>query len=254
MLASENMKTIVVDLDRTLLHSDKSLSSYTIGVLKECKKRGMQVMVATARPLRDALPFCEKFPFDAITAANGARVVCGETCVEYGMCQTSAERILRVLQCRPDLRITVETGVCAYSNEPIAEYETTLSDDLMGIVQTEGTVKILVHLDREDMLETVQNALTEDVYATVANGYLMQIMSKATTKWNGIKKMLEICGGSPAETIYFGDDNDDLEPIERCGIGVAVANGIEAVKAAADCIAESNEEDGVAKFLAQLIG
>ena len=47
-----NIKTIIVDLDRTLLHTDKTISSYTAKVLKECKKNAIRIMVATARPLR----------------------------------------------------------------------------------------------------------------------------------------------------------------------------------------------------------
>ena len=248
------IKTIVVDLDRTLLRTDKTLSAYTIEVLEECRRRGMKLMVASARPLRDVLPFCEKVPFDAMTVSNGARVLCGGQRAEYGIPQASAARMLRVLQRKPGLRITLETGDRAYSNKPIAEYETILSDDLVGVAGAEGTVKLLVHLDTEDTLAAVEKELTQDVYATVANGYLMQIMSKAATKWNGIKTMLEISGDSPAETIYFGDDNDDLEPIKLCGIGVAVSNAIEAVRSAADHITESNDEDGVAKFLAKLLG
>ena len=55
------------------------------------------------------------------------------------------------------------------------------------------------------------------------------------------------------ETVYFGDDYDDIEPMKRCGIGVAVSNGIDEVKAVADYITESNDADGVAKFIERLL-
>lgn len=253
MRSSANVKTIVVDLDRTLLHTDKSLSPYTISVLKACKKRGMKVMVATARPLRDVTPYCEQIGFDAMVVSNGGRIICGAQRTEFAIAPDSAERMLRALQQNPTLRITLETGDCAYSNKPIGEYETILADDLTAVARAEGTMKILVHLDSSDTLAAVQKELAEDVYATVANGYLMQIMNRAATKWNGIKAMLEISKGSPAETIYFGDDHDDLEPLKRCGIGVAVSNAIEEAKAAADYVAESNDADGVATFLARML-
>ena len=54
MSAPSRITTIVVDLDRTLLHTDKTISPETIAVLQECKKHGMQIMVTTARPLRTA--------------------------------------------------------------------------------------------------------------------------------------------------------------------------------------------------------
>lgn len=65
--------------------------------------------------------------------------------------------------------------------------------------------------------------------------------------------MLDICGISASETVYFGDDYDDIEPIKMCGLGVAVANAINEVKAAADHITESNDDDGVAKFIEKMI-
>ena len=254
MFRSVDVKAIVVDLDRTLLHSDKTVSPYTISVLKECRKHGMKIMVATARPLRDVTQYCERIGFDAMTVSNGARVICGKQRTEFGISQNSAEHVLNALQSDPALRITLETGDRAYSNQPIAEYETILSDDLVGIARTEGALKILVHLDNKNTLAAVQKELTEDLYLTVANGYLVQIMNKAATKWNGIKAMLEISNDSPAQTVYFGDDNDDIEPIKLCGIGIAVSNGIEEAKAVADHVTESNDEDGVAKFLAHLLG
>ncbi|MBQ3541575.1 MAG: HAD family hydrolase [Oscillospiraceae bacterium] len=247
------IKTVVVDLDRTLLHTDKTLSPYTLEVLKACKEKGLRLLIATARPQRTAEQFYERIGAHGMVVSNGARVICGNKQTEYGICRESAERLLRYLNRYPDLRITLETGDIAYSNKPIADYETILSDNLVGIAKAEGVLKILVQLDRKDTLAVVEKGLTDDLYYTVAHGYLMQIMNKSATKWNGIKAMLEICSCSPKETAYFGDDHDDLEPIKLCGMGIAVANGIDEVKTAADCIAESNDEDGVARFIEQVL-
>ena len=247
------VKAIVVDLDRTLLHTNKTLSSYTVDVLKECKKNGIRIMVATARPLRTAKQYCEIIAADAVVVSNGARVICGNQRTEYGICQQSAIHLLNTLNRHPSLLITLETGDVAYSNKPIADYETIISDDLVSIAEAEGVLKILVRLDDEETLAFVKESLTEDLYYTIANGHLIQIMDKAATKWNGIKAMLEISGCTPEETAYFGDDHDDIEPIKMCGLGVAVANAIDEVKAVADYVAESNDADGVARFIEQML-
>lgn len=254
MANAVNVKAIIVDLDRTLLRTDKTLSDDSVSVLQACRQRGIKLMVATARPLREAVQFCEKVAFDAMTASNGAKVRCGSQLIEYGINRHTAENLLTALQADPNLRITLEAGDCAYANKPIAEYETTLADDLASLARTVDTVKILVHLDREETLEQVQKLISHELYATVSHGYLMQIMNRAATKWNGVRAMLEISGISPREAIYFGDDQDDVEPLKKCGVGVAVANAIEEAKAAADYIAASNDEDGVAKFLVQMLG
>lgn len=247
------MKAIVVDLDRTLLRSDKTLSSYTLGVLQACRKEKIPIMVATARPWRTALHYCETIGADAVVVSNGARVICGDRRTEYGICRHSAVALLKALTRTPELTVTLETGDVAYSNKPIPEYETVLSDDLAGIAEQEATLKILVSFSGAEVLEAVKANLTEDLYYTVANGHLLQIMDKRATKWNGIKTMLDFCNCPSGETVYFGDDNDDIEPIRMCGLGVAVANAIDEVKAAADDIAESNDADGVAKCIERIL-
>ena len=243
------IKTIIVDLDRTLLHTDKTISAHTVKVLNECKKCGIKLMVATARPFRTAKQYCDLIDSDAVVVSNGARIIYRNQRTDYGICQRSAEHLLNAMSRYPNLRVTLETGDCAYSNYPIEDYETVLSNNLVGIANEEGTLKILVHLDSDEILPFVQKQLTDDLYYTIAHGYLLQIMNISATKWNGIKAMLDICNCSPNDTIYFGDDQDDVEPIKLCGFGVAVSNGIDDVKVVADYITESNDEDGVAKFI-----
>lgn len=252
-MLSDSIKAIVVDLDRTLLHFDKTLSAYSLNVLKKCKKIGMKIVVATARPFRTTVQYCTQIDFDAIVVSNGARVIFGDKQKNHAISIATAERLLMALQCKPNLRITLETGDCAYSNAPVAEYETVLSSDLAGIANAEGALKILVHLDNDAILHFVQNELSDDLYYTIANGYLMQIMDRSATKGNGIKTMLDDFGISPNETVYFGDDHDDIESIRICGMGVAVSNGIEEVKAVADHIVDSNDEDGVARFIEHVL-
>lgn len=241
--------TIIVDLDRTLLHTDKTVSPYTIAVLQECKSRGMQIMVATARPLRTAKLYCEMINADAMVVSNGARIICGSRQTDHAIRPQTAVSLLNAFKRHPHLRLTLETGDVAYSNKPIADYETVLSDDLAHIAQSEGALKILVGLDQPNTLDLVKKLLTDDLYFTVANGHLLQIMDRSATKWNGIQAMLNSSNCLPEETAYFGDDHDDLEPIQKCGMGIAVSNAIDEVKAAADFIAESNDADGVAKFI-----
>lgn len=247
------IKAIVVDLDNTLLHTNKKLSAYTVAVLKKCKENAINIMVATARPFRTASSYFGMVEFDGIAVSNGARVFCGNQKIEHGISVESAERLLSTLCGYSNLRITLETGECAYSNKPIEDYETVLTDNLAGVAKAEGALKILVHKDREGTLELVKKELPDDLYFTVSNGYLIQIMNKSATKWNGVKAMLEIGRCSDRETAYFGDDHDDIVPVKMCGMGVAVSNAIEEVKAVADYIAPSNDADGVARFIEQRI-
>ena len=113
--------------------------------------------------------------------------------------------------------------------------------------------KILASSSQRPLYDSFEKALTKDVYHTIANDDLIQIMSLEATKWNGIKHMLSNFNIASGDCVYFGDDNDDIEAIKSCGLGVAVSNAIPAVLNVADKITDSNDMDGVAKFIEENI-
>lgn len=243
------MRAIITDLDRTLLRTDKTLSEYTLDIMRKCHDRGIAIMAATARPERSILQYHQQICFDAITTLNGARIILPNAVLENGISHLSGKHILSNLVAMPDTPISIETSSGIYSNVEIPEWNSTCYDGFPDL-PTQGTLyKILVSGKSNTLYGQVENILTDDVYYTIANENLVQIMSKKATKWNGIRAMLEALNIPEAETVYFGDDNDDIEAIQMCGTGVAVANAIEAVIREADYIADSNDEDGVARFI-----
>jgi len=247
-------KAIITDLDRTLLHTDKTISEYTLQVLKKCHENGILVMMATARPERAILDYHRQVYFDAMTVMNGAGVILsGERKQELrqgnDIPKASAKKILQKLCELPDIILSLEMGNNVYANVEIPEWEAKVFTRFPEL-PTEGLIyKILVSRENENIGPLVETLLTEDTYCTVAGNNLVQIMNRKATKWNGIQLMLEAAGVSAEDAVYFGDDNDDIESLRNCGIGVAVANAIEEVKEAADVVVESNDEDGVAKWI-----
>ena len=109
-----------------------------------------------------------------------------------------------------DLRITLETGNIAYSNVPIKDYATIISNDLKYVAETEGVHKLIVGFDHDNTLEFIKNTLSSDLYYSLSNGNLIQIMDINARKWNGIKYILDKMGCKPENTAYFGDDFDDI--------------------------------------------
>ncbi len=243
------MIAIVTDLDRTLLRSDKSVSSYTLETLQRCRAQGVHVFAASARALRDLRVYDELIGFDAITATNGAVLSLPQGLREVGISRESGEKILAGLLPFPDLFLSIETGSGLYSNRDIPAWKPTVYCGFPRLPDDTILYKILASSPAPQLYDGVADVLTGDVYHTIANGDLVQIMDKKATKWNGIRQMLACFGISPADAVYFGDDNDDIEAIRNCGVGVAVANAIPSVLDAADHIAAANDEDGVAEFI-----
>ena len=243
------MKAIITDLDRTLLRTDKSVSEYTHAVLKSCHERGILLMAATARPERAILEYQRQIGFDAITTLNGARIILPGGATENGIAPHSAETILKKATAIPDVTLSMETGDGIFSNVPILEWNAVVFEGFPALPTKSVIYKILLSREGDTILLETEKALTPDTYMTVAEGKLIQIMSTAATKWNGIRTMLKASGIDPKETVYFGDDNDDIEPIQNCGLGVAVSNAIEKVLNVADIVTESNDQDGVARYI-----
>ena len=148
-----------------------------------------------------------------------------------------------------DMQLTIETGEEAYSNVHLSYFDTIISDDLYSILKEEGSLKMIVGIKDENTYDMVNSVLDDDVYCTIANNYVVQIMSKEATKWNGVFKVIELFGFDSSECMYFGDDFDDVKPIEKCGCGVAVENAIAECREVSNYICKTNEEDGVAHFI-----
>ena len=150
--------------------------------------------------------------------------------------------------------LSIETSGGLYSNRDIPVWKPVIYGDFPKLPDDVVLYKILASSSGRELYEKIGQVLTDEVYHTVANGELVQIMDREAAKWNGVQQMLGCFGISPDDAVYFGDDNDDIEPIKNCGMGVAVSNAIPAVMEAAGRRTDSNDEDGVARYLLGLIG
>lgn len=71
-------------------------------------------------------------------------------------------------------------------------------------------------------------------------------------KASGLERLVQLSGITPEQCVAFGDGGNDLEMLDYCGIGYAVENAPDHVKAVADYVCPSNDNDGVLVTLDQL--
>ena len=238
------IRAVITDLDNTLLRSDKSVSARAKRAFEELRRTGVMTVAATARPRR-ALSWFKGLPeFDAYVLLNGARLSVDGLAIDRPVPRESVSRMLERIP--RDACLSMETQTELYSNLPIPEWDPVVTpewdQDRMGAVY-----KLLVL--GKNSADICRNAMTDDVYMTVAEDRMTQIMYRDATKWKGIQTVLASRGIDPNDAVYFGDDNDDLEPIRMCGTGIAVANAIPRIREAADIVIGTNDEDAVARWL-----
>ena len=251
-----NTKMIITDLDRTLLRTDKSISDYSVDVFNRCRANGIKVVFATARPKRTVKHFVEKIPSDALILHNGAVIFVGDklhTC--FGIDPIIRDNILlSINRDFPETTLSVEIEDVLYANFDVSviwnETPAVRTDftDLPNKLADKIIIGSAVPLDVEKLAKYIPC----DLYLETSSGENMNlelIMNRKATKWEAVKILLNQFDIQAVETVAFGDDYNDISMIEGCGIGVAVANSISDVKAVSDYICDSNDNDGVAKWL-----
>ena len=82
-----------------------------------------------------------------------------------------------------------------------------------------------------------------------SDGYWYKFTKKGVTKEDSIKIVCDSYKISLSDVIAFGDDYADIGMLKLAGVGVAMGNAIEEVKKIADAVIESNDDDGIAKYL-----
>lgn len=249
-------KMIVSDLDGTLLRSDKTVSAYTVEVLKEIETMGVPVVFATARPPRDAFRLIpDELKNDFVSCYNGALVYHGEDVIYKK--ELSRQTVLEIAAVAEkfDLgNICIEVNDRLFSNFDVAVVFGKSPFEFVDLSEFmfSGSFKLMIYSDSQVPIELLAALPAECRGVITDDGTLCQIMHAEVTKWNSIDFLIHDYHGVRADVIAFGDDFNDMEMIENSGIGVAMGNAVNELKAVADHVTKSNDEDGVASFLQTL--
>jgi Cof subfamily protein (haloacid dehalogenase superfamily) len=244
------IKLIVIDLDRTLLRSDKTISDYTANVLSRCRALGIKIVFATARPKNrvDELGIADLA--DMIILNNGSAVYHdGISETKFGIEPNTARNIVHhFIDEYNDIGMWVVYNQIAYKNCDISEYWADTAQDGFDNLPDILADKICLKAGSE-MIQAVEDYLPPELYAQLIRDPLIFIANRLASKWNAIRLLAEKWNIDPSEIAAFGDDNNDVEMLRNSGVGVAVANALDEVKAVADYVCGSNDEDGVARWL-----
>jgi len=251
------IKMIALDLDSTLLKSDKSISEYTLHVLNRCQQEGILVAFATARSENSCKRFTDLVKPNAIVSNGGALVrVQDKTIYRAVMSMDVANKLLLSCLKQPSVGyITVDTEMGYFVNKHVdinnsmwVEYLPALYANLADGLDCEA-YKITVEITDDAIAhEIMADFPTVDVIRYAGERWY-RFADKAADKWNGVKALADYSGIEVSEIAAFGDDYNDVEMLRGCGVGVAMANAVDKVKAVADHICDTNNNDGVAKWL-----
>jgi len=244
---------IVTDLDGTLLRTDKTISEHTKTVLRQCRESGVKVAYATGRG-ESADMVAPPELFDGRITMNGAIAKVGDEIVYWRLIPYQTARPVLVACDKRGLRITSENGGMDYSNFVISDVWPYITDfKVVDFLKYDmDSEKIYTPNPTQDDVAFINQMLPNDMYFVMtvdAEGFLGQIMHKDATKAKAVAALAGYWGISTSEVVAFGDDYNDIDMLSSAGIGVAMDNAHDEVKAVADYVCLSNDNDGLAQWL-----
>ena len=272
----KHIKLVASDLDGTLLNKNKEITPRLFDALKKLDELGIYFVPSTGRPFGTVPKAIKELPFlKYVITSNGAAIYDAaeqKNIIESFLTPEAVDAVIKIAK---ELPVITE-----YFIEGKAYIAKDIYDDLTPFNLTESHVTYiknsrtpvedfwnemkrnntvleninLVFADMELRKETWDRlkalGLASVTAATTKN---IEITSLFATKAKALEKLCEVLGFTRENVLAMGDGDNDMPMIEFAGIGVAMANGEDHIKEAADIIADDCDDFGAAKILEQII-
>lgn len=263
-------KLIAFDLDGTLTNSRKEITPRTKDALMAVQERGVKLVLCSGRPVYGIGFLADELRMDEyggyIVAFNGAMVIDWKT-KEVIMEQKLPDALVpELFRCAEDagLAVLAHQGRTIVTNRQfdrhvmhnafINRLPLVQLDDFVNEVEYPLNKCLIVgEPDRLQALERTMKPQFEgrmELYRS--QPYFLECVPPGIDKAFSLNVLCEKTGVSAEELMAFGDGWNDVSMIEYAGMGVAMANGCDEIKAKADLITLSNDEDGVAVVLERI--
>ena len=268
------MKALFFDLDGTLLDANKQITQESRAALRLCKEKGIQLYIATSRPptLHKTLGFTPDMLelFDGGVFCNGACVRLKDNDLYHFVKPHVVKECLEAIEPYEGLNISLQSVNNKHAfRHPIAEKHFDRwgirADEIVPLNQEvmDHTVKMLVFYDNfvdakrpvpEELVQCLRtNCLSSAQLYWTDEGKLVQIIDETVNKAKGIEYIRQQLRLNKKEIAVFGDDVNDVEMLSAYPNSIAMGNAYDHVKSLATHVTLSNNDDGIAYALKQIL-
>jgi hypothetical protein len=260
---------VAIDLDGTLLNSEKQISKATAAILRTAKKEhGVHIVLATARPPRSVLPFYTLLDLDTpMINYNGALVfdpASNRVLMHKPIAVDLCKRIIAVARkVYPDIQVGLEVLDRWYTDHLDKAYLTATGQlfepDVVAPLEdclTSPVTKLLLLGPKEKMAEiraAMVKPFVHQVIMTQTEGELVQISHATVSKAHALRVVAGEMGVMRDQIMAIGDQTNDVDMLRWAGIGVAMGNAVPEVLAVADMVTDHHDADGAAKAIHEVI-
>lgn len=267
------IKLIAIDMDGTLLNSKKELLEETKQYFKNFHNKNTETLLVlcTGRPETGIRPYLKDLGYleenHYIISQNGASIYESQTGKRVMDAFVDSTAIQKWIELGKKHGISVMgAGVDYYysfDEDPTEwmEFDVKLVSGKLKRIPTKESLnidfyKILLMGDEEQLNEFetfIPQEWRDEFYVVRSQKYLVEVLTKGVNKAFGLEKLAQKLNIQPSEIAAIGDAANDIEMLEYAGLAIAMGNGSEEVKAIADIVTDTNENNGVIKAIDKLI-
>jgi len=264
------IRLVAIDLDGTLLSSRKTITAINQAAIKAAVKKGIQIVLATARPPRSVRAYYHGLKLETPTINYNGALIWDEhrkKVIEHVPLDVSvAKKVIAWGRKKyPELLVSVEILDKWYTDhfEDVPEYMTEtakhFTPDFIGPLDAFMRVPItkLMLLGNPVMIEELERGIMDkfgnQAAQTRSDAHMLQLMSPKTSKAGALEKIARGLGIAPSEVMAIGDAPNDVHMLQWAGLAIVPENGWESAKKAADAVVPSNDHDGVAVALQRFV-
>ncbi len=244
-------KVLLCDVDGTLIpNKENGLPSRK--VIKAIQKANEHILVgvATARSYWQISHILDLVPFTApCVITGGAQVIDPKTRKTFSEKGISIEDVVTIAAIGYSLRITFTVadrdGERPYDKKNIPTSPLDLYTNAMSVKKADEFIRLISHISTVSMHKALAWGNTDNVHVTIAH--------PKATKNDGVAEVAKILGISTREIIGVGEGYNDFPFLMACGLKIAMGNAVEDVKAIADHVAPTVDNDGVAYAIEKFV-
>jgi Cof subfamily protein (haloacid dehalogenase superfamily) len=265
--SSGRYRLVVVDLDGTVRSRAHGITAGVQKTVAAAQARGVRVCVATGRMWRSAEPWLRTLGADSpVILYNGGQVLdftTGRTLYERRLPRLAARGALSLVRSVPEVQplLYVDDRVYAARHHPLADayaMDDGLAYEVVPSLESlldRDPLKLLIIGPREriEVLQDTVRGAGLPVHAVQSEPVYLEILPPGVSKGSALPSLVEAVGATVEQTIAIGDNWNDLEMIEAAGLGVAMGHAPAGVRARADHVCATADEEGVRDVIERFI-